>query len=84
MGKLEEKIVSICLLLDLGKMFLKFFREKDISGAMKKIGADNKPEFKIELKYLEGEPVIKKLPEFRLLEDVYIQKLRIFQEILMD
>ena len=28
---------------------------------MKKISADNKPEFKIELKYLEGEPVIKKI-----------------------
>ncbi len=35
-------------------------REGYIRG-YEKISAENKPEFKIELKYLEGEPVIKKI-----------------------
>ena len=38
-------------------------REGYIRG-YEKISADNKPEFKIELKYLEGEPVIKNCQSF--------------------
>ena len=59
-------------------------REGYIKG-FKKVEIETcKNEFKIELKYVDGEPVIKNISEFQLLEEESIQKLKICKETSTD
>ena len=59
-------------------------REGYIRGFKKVEIENNKNEFEIELKYVDGEPVIKTFQEFQLLVEEFIQKLKIYRETSMD